>query len=273
MVNDDCRGYRKAGMQNARTKIFFLSKFFSEEKHAEQFVRGRLYANRLGYFRELESDSVRADAYEGVSLLRGDVSLAATIDGLRTERITIPEHELAGPSEVRMDWTEHVNLICMHAAHSGSHVEISDLQVDEFKKQHIDIPEDCLKFGDHAVLITNYLQFVKRVTSAVKENKHYSLVGGLVRYSDYPAIDITGVDVVFCKRERFKSEREYRFAIRTGSDVHDPLILETGDLSDIAIRCSSAEINDLIRQMTFRSGGWKVGRAGGSSGVGVLEGG
>ena len=267
MVHAAYREHCKAGRRNGRTKIFFLAKFFSEEQHAEQFMRGRLYANRLGYFRDLERDSVRADAYEGVSLLCGNIDLAATIDGLRTERITVPEHELAGPVEVRMDWTEHVNLLCMHAAHSSGDIEISSSQAEEFKRQHIDIPEDCLKFGDYAVLITDFLQFVKRVKSAVQKYRNYRLVGGLVMYSDYPAIDITGIDVVFCKRERYKSEREYRFAIHTGSDVRDPLILETGDLSDIAIRCNSAEINDLL-QMSFRSDDREVGRAGGGGGVG-----
>ena len=197
-----------------------------------------------------------------VSRLRGDISLAATIDGLRTERIIVPEHELAGPTEVRMDWTEHVNLICMHAAHSGSYIDIPATKVDEFKRQQIEIPTDCLKFGDHAVLITNFLQFVKRVNDAVQKIEDYRLVGGLVMYSDEPTIDITGIDTVFHKNERYKTEREYRFAIFTGSDICDPLILETGDLSDIAIRCNSAEINDLI-QMSFRSRDGEVGRAGG----------
>jgi len=140
-----------AGRRNSRTWIFFLAKLFSEEQHAEQFIRGRLYANRLGYFRELEDDSVRADAYEGVSLLRGDVSLAATIDGLRTERITVPEHELAGPVEVRMDWTNHVNLLCMHAAHSGDYINIPASSVDRFMSEQIEIPEEFLGFGEHAV--------------------------------------------------------------------------------------------------------------------------
>ena len=141
----------------------------------------------------------------------------------------------------------------MHAAHSAGHVEIDASQFDEFKRQHIEIPKDCLKFGDHAVLITDFLQFVKRVKGAVQRNREYRLVGGLVMYSDEPDIDITGVDTIFCKRERYKSEREYRFAISTGSDFCDPLILEVGDLSDIAIRCNSAEINDLL-QISFRSG-------------------
>ena len=49
--------------------IFFLAKFFNDEQHAEQFLRGSLYANRLAYFRNLEGDRNRADAYEGVGLL------------------------------------------------------------------------------------------------------------------------------------------------------------------------------------------------------------
>ena len=232
--------------------IFFLAKFFSDEQYAEQFLRGNLYANRLAYFRSLEGDGNRADAYEGVGLLRGDIELSVSINGSQTERIVIPERELAEPIEVRMDWTEHVNLLCMHAAHSGDYSDVPVGRVDQFKKEQIEIPEECLDFGGHAVMITNVPEFMKRVRNAVRETEDYRLVRGLVRYDDEPSIDVTEVDTIFHKREHYKHQREYRFAIFTGSVICDPLILETGDLRDIAISCNSAEINAGI-QMSFRT--------------------
>ncbi len=240
--------------------IFFLAKFFNEEPYAEQFMRGRLYANKLAYFRKLEGDSNRADAYEGVGLLRGDLDLSVSIDGSQSERIIIPECELAEPIEVRMNWTEHVNLLCMYAAHSGTYTNIADDRIDQFKKEQIEIPKECLEFGQYAVLITNVLQFVKRVKDAVRKTEDYGLVGRLVRYGGKPPIDVTGVDTIFHKREHYKNQREYRFAVFTGSDIRDPLILETGDLSDIAIRCNSVKINEGI-QISFRSGNGQSGHA------------
>ena len=229
-------------------------------------MRGRLHANRLAYFRELEGDPVRADAYEGVGLLRGELDLTASIDGSRTERIKIPESEPTEPIEIRMNWTEHVNLICMNAAHSGGYTNIPLGRIDQFKRDQIEISRECLDFGKHAVLIIHVSQFVKRVKDAVRKIESYRLGGRLVRYSDQPPIDVTGIETIFHKRERYRSQREYRIAIYTGSDICNPLVLEVGDLSDIAIRCNSAEINEGI-QMSFRPDDGEAGRAGGGGGV------
>ena len=226
--------------------IFILAKFFSKERYAEQFISGSLHANRLVFFRNLEGDDNRADAYEGVGLLRGDTDLSASINGSKTEKIKIPECEFAGPLEVRMNWTEHVNLLCMHAVHSGDYTNIPVGRIDQSKKEQIKIPNESLDFGEHAVLITKVSQFVERVKNAVRETEDYGLIGRLVKYDDDPSIDVTGVDTIFHKRERYKNQREYRFAVFTGSDICDPLVLETGDLSDIAFRCKSGEINEKI---------------------------
>ena len=225
-------------------------------------MHGYIRANRLARFRDLEHNSLRGDPYEGVNRLRGEIKLSASINESYTNRIRIPERELAKPVELRMNWTEHVNLICMHAAHSGDYINIPARIVDRFKREQIEIPEECLGFGEHAVVIKSFPKFVKRVKDAVRRTEHYRVVHRLVRYSDELSFDLTGVDTVFHKRQRYKSQREYRFAIFTGSDRCDPLILETGDLSDIAIRCNSAEINQGL-QMSFRSSDGEAGRAGG----------
>ena len=231
--------------------IFFLAKFFGDEQHAEQFLRGSIYANRLAYFRNLEGEGNRADAYEGVGLMRGDIELSVSINGSQTERIVVPERELAGPIEVRMDWTEHVTCSACMLRIVATTATYLLAGLTSFKKEQIEIPKECLDFGEHAVLITKVPQFVERVKNAVRETEEHGLVGRLVRYSNEPSIDVTGVDTIFHKRESYRNQREYRFAVFTGSDICDPLILETGDLSDIAIRCNSAEINEEI-QISFQ---------------------
>ena len=234
--------------------IFFLAKFFKNEEHAEQFMRGKLYANRLVHFRELEGDANRGDVYEGVALLQGELKLALSTDGSPRQEITITERDLEGPMEVRMNWTNHVNLFCMYAAHSGDYENILPDRVDQFKKEQIEIPNDCMAFGEHSVVITNAPQFVERVKGAVRKIKNYKLRGRgrLIRYGGAQPLAITSVNTIFHKRDEYKHQREFRFAFFTGKDICDPLILEIGDISDIAVRCNSAEINRGI-QMSFRT--------------------
>ncbi len=40
-------------------------KFYGKKEHAEKFMGGHLYANRIGYFRAIEEDSQRSDPDEG----------------------------------------------------------------------------------------------------------------------------------------------------------------------------------------------------------------
>ena len=49
--------------------IFFLVKFFDDEKCVNDFISGKLFANRLSYFKKIEKDEYvsRSDRHEGVS--------------------------------------------------------------------------------------------------------------------------------------------------------------------------------------------------------------
>ena len=224
--------------------IYFLAKFFECEEYADQFIQGEMYANRLIYFRELEGDANRADIHEGVSLLEGDLRLTLATDDPPPQKTIITERDLAGPIEVRMDWTKYVNLFCMHAAHRGDYDNIPAYRIDEFKKSQIEIPDICMDFGDHAVVVIDVPEFIKRVKAAIRRCNTYQLIGNqLVRYGGPPPPDITSVDTIFYKNERYKHHREYRFAFSTGETVCDPLVLDIGDISDVAIRCNSCEIN------------------------------
>lgn len=47
--------------------IFFLAKVFDNENYAEDFISGKVFANRLSYFKELEEEDSanRSDRHEG----------------------------------------------------------------------------------------------------------------------------------------------------------------------------------------------------------------
>lgn len=48
--------------------IFFFVKVFTKKTHAEDFLRGTLYSNRLAFFKKLEEDTQanRSDRHEAV---------------------------------------------------------------------------------------------------------------------------------------------------------------------------------------------------------------
>ena len=72
-----------------------LATFFQEEKYANDFVEGRLFANRLSYFKKLEGDERRGDEDEGAIVFqRGNFTLELTVvdedtGEAQTDRITI----------------------------------------------------------------------------------------------------------------------------------------------------------------------------------------
>lgn len=239
--------------------VFFLAKFFKNERHAEQLIRGRLYANKLSYFRAIEGDAARNDTYEGVTLWRGgELKIWPSTDDDRGEHqgITITDRDLVSPLEVQPDWTDHVNLFCMYAGHSGDYKTIPADHVNQFKKERLEIPDECLAFGEHAVIV-DAQQFVERIKGAVRKIKNCRFARGLVRYDGKPPFDITRANILFYKRDEYKQQREFRFAFFPGEDIRGPLTLELGDLSDIAIRCNSSEINRNM-QLSIRDTGSSV---------------
>ena len=46
--------------------IFFLMKIFEKEEYANDFLKGKMFANPLSYFKEMEDEDGRGDEYEGI---------------------------------------------------------------------------------------------------------------------------------------------------------------------------------------------------------------
>ena len=219
--------------------IFFFVKFFKEEDHAKQFVSGVMYANRISYFKGIE-ESNRGDRHEGAILLQPDQA-RIKINGMDITG------DLAEAVEVQMNWTNDLNVFCMYAAHSGDQETLSVESIDDFKEM-MRIPEDCLSFGSHAVVITSASKFLQRVkAAALREN--YGVHGRLVKYYDprnFHGGSPEEIEPIFNKRDEYEHQHEYRIAI-TGVEGNGPLILDIGDISDISTLMDAAEINDKLK--------------------------
>ena len=80
------------------------------------------------------------------------------------------------------------------------------------------VPERCFKLGQHAVVVTDVLEFMRRFGAAIAVNR-YRAWSHLVRYYDPSSFHghFEGINPVFRKRIEFGYQREYRFAIDTGT--------------------------------------------------------
>ena len=228
--------------------IHFLVKVFSEQDHANKFLRGELSVRRLSWFKKLEGDDGRGDEYEAAIMPRRD-NLIITLESKdvvsgEVEEFTIPMEDLAAPPILQPEHFDHINVFCMYAAHSGDFKQISEDNVQDYRRQ-LELPEDCLKLGRYAVVITNTPEFVKRVKMGA-HRQGYMIYRGLVRYYD-PEVGTPlaplDIGMVFTKREKYAHQKEFRFAIDTGTSGCEPITLNIGEIDDIAIRLNTADMN------------------------------
>ncbi len=234
--------------------ILFFVKIYEKEEHADDFVRGSLFANRLRYFKQIENRDGRGDKYEGAIVPKLDglcftLSCTDTHTGEVTE-IIIPKDDFAGPPIILPRWFDHINLFCMYSGHSGGTEKISADNLQCLKKQ-LEIPEDCTKLGRYAVLIKNPKEFIRRVRFGAKREK-YRICWRLVRYYDpevgTPRLE-SSLDSIFSKSKGYEYQREFRFAIDNGSEGRNHIILDIGEIDDITMCMDSREIN---RQIDIR---------------------
>ena len=221
-------------------RIFYLAKTNQNKEFADKFLDGYLHCKRLIWFRGAENDYLddsRADIYEGVSQHMQPQHIQLTINNVDLTR------ELAGPLTVQFDRFKYIHLFCMHSGHSGDFTHVSHKNVKNLEK-FVKITDRCKNFGDHTVLITDVGEFIRRV-EAVCKRKGYKIHRRLVNYYDPKHFHghFDGIDAVFMKREEYKQEREFRFAIDTGIAGNDAIDLYIGNIRDISMACHIDEAN------------------------------
>lgn len=222
--------------------VFFFVKVFSEKAHAEDFLRGTLYSNRLAFFKKFEEDAKanRSDRHEAVVGWYQPDKISLTLNGRDIK-------DLVAPVSLQMVQHNDLNIFCIYAAHNGPFEVITDENIFDLR-DHLYIPPDCLKLGDYAVVVTQAKPFIDRVVGAAKD-EGFGLKAGLVEYYD-PSLfsgNFSEDEAVFRKRKEFQHQREYRFSFDTGTSGDGPIKLNIGDISDIALLCSTSEVNNLLQ--------------------------
>lgn len=234
-------------------RVFFLAKFFEKKEYADDFLQGKLFLKPLSYFKEIEGEDGRSDQDEG-AIVRplGDGIITLTATNKETgevSEITLTKDDLAAPVSQYPEWCDRINLLCLYTGHSGDLQSVSVDNVNDFRKQ-LEIPEECVSFGEYAIIITNVPEFLRRIRVAA-EQKGYQICGGLVTYYDPEAgtpPTRTNTETIFHKRKEYEYQSEFRIAVNANRNEPTSLNLSIGDISDIAFPMRTSEIN---RQMSF----------------------
>jgi hypothetical protein len=236
--------------------IWLFVKFFTEEKYADQFLKGELYLNRLSYFKKIErEDDGRVDTNEAVATWWQPDDLVMTLNAPGIGEIRITSKDLAAPVSMSFVYHDHVHVFCLYAMHTSS-LESLDPQRDlaehegELQKQ-LQIDERCLKFGPYAVVI-QAVPFIDRLKEALRR-KGMAARLALVQYYDDETFhgEIPPKDVPFRKQKRFNYQQEYRLCVYTNREGDNPLTIDIGDLSQICTKVDSPQLNEFRIQLSL----------------------
>jgi len=193
---------------------------FSEPRFLEAFRNeGLLFMNPLEYFRSLEGDPARGDAYEGVSHVMqpmhiGEFVIDSGLPGVG--KLTADPKELCAP--VRISLTEMLacNVFCMFAI-------TAPIDGDIILPVHRD------ELGSAFVLVLNTPELLRRVDAACIGAGVSKLEFGLVEY--YDGLAYSGEVGPFRKRAIYRHQSEFRIVVRPGLNL--PRYLRVGSLRDI----------------------------------------
>ena len=237
-------------METSRKRFLMLVKSYSRKQYANKMLAGKLHARRLKKFRETE-DLARRDEYEGTMLWEEGTLSLRNGDG---EWWNVPPNDLAGPIERRFHLLDNLNLFCMTAFRSDLGPWPSWELVDQVRHQVEESLPTCSKMGEHAVVITDAKEFLRRVARAA-EREDWQLCSSFVKYYDSYPPDVAFGDEqsfmpAFLKRREYELEREFRIALNTGTVGDDPVTLDIGDIRDIGWYTETRELDNLQCRMT-----------------------
>lgn len=221
---------------------FVLVKFLTEEVHLRDLLDGKIYANRLSWFRRIEEsdDSGRGDKYEGIVGWFQSGRGVLTLDG-----VDIMPH-IDRPIEIRSNRLDHYNLYCTTYGWVDEDV-LSGLSDDDSEElsNTLMITRSQLSLGQYAVVIKDVHEFTRRMKEAA-DTRGYVIGHKQVEYYNpdtYYGVT-SAADAIFRKQDRHSYQHEFRFVIATQTEGDEPIILDIGDMRDIAIGVRTAELNE-----------------------------
>ena len=226
-----------------------LVKCYRDKDHADKMLAGELHAGRLWKFRETE-DRARRDEFEGTMLWEDGILTLRAGEG---ESVTVSPNDLDGPIERRSHLVDNLNVFCMTVFRSDLGPWPSWHLVDQVTQQVAESLPTCRKFGEHAVVITDAKEFLRRVRRAA-ERKDWQVRSSRVQYYDAYPLDVAFGDdrsfaPAFWKSRDYQSEREFRIAMNTRTMGDNPVTLHIGGIRDIAQYIRTRELGSLQYQM------------------------
>lgn len=234
--------------------FLYFVKFFSDEAHADQFRAGKLYANRLSYFQDLEDKCTegRSDRNEAVAAWLQPEETTIIIQDISGNKFEITKNDLAAPVSMSFNVYGNWPVFCVHAIYldgfdnKDGEILLNAEDVPRFEKQ-LDVDDKCSKFGNFAVIVSA-AQFVERLRNEVlRASKKCAF--GLVKY--YNPSTFNGVfslkEIPFHKHDKFAYQREFRFCFPTDDSGNDALILDIGDISSFSCKVEAGKINNHLR--------------------------
>jgi len=195
------------------------------------FLDGKIYMNRLSYFSALKENKEdnRADPREGLVAIWQPKDVIIEVNG----RVLT---SIASPIESRQNKNAHLHLFCLFtAATSESHL-LNPADNRQGILDDFNVSEECTKLGDYYVVIHNTQKFIERMVRSIREAGYGdSAEAGMVEYYDPESFTGEfGDRAAFYKTKNFTHQKEYRFVVNTQTENDAPLILDIGDIRDIA---------------------------------------
>lgn len=240
-------------MLSTNDKVFLLARVFSDKRHAEQFLQGKLYANRLSTFKNIEGDLARGDKFEargdeyegGVMIDPDGVSMVIQRQDSRTgesQEVVLEGHHFGSSIKMKLPYFDHLNLFCMYGIRL-SELDLTPENTDTIKER-VSISDKFYGFGNHVVVITNATKFINRVVIAANRER-YGLEFDFVTYYD-PEVGTPlipqSIETIFAKRKKFAWQEEFRFVFNTFTQGEQAVILDIGSIADIAFLGSTSDM-------------------------------
>lgn len=209
-------------------KILAFIKFFEKQKYAQEFIEGKIYANKLSYFKKVEGNTgVKMDKYEGIQAIYQPNKSIIKVNGEVTDIIR--------PARVSYKKHEYENIFCLYALIMPN----VDKDIKDIKNQLM-ISSKCEELGKYAVIV-HADKFLKKMEKQLNKLM-VNYATGLVNYYDYNTFhgQFDDDSVLYNKIKKFEYQKEFRFVINSGVDKE--LILEIGSIKDITIFYKTKDI-------------------------------
>jgi hypothetical protein len=236
-------------------KIALLVKVFDKEEFADAFIKeGEMFCKTIGQFKRIEDDIARGDKFEAPSDWYQSDRVSLTLSFMTPDggNKSFPIEGLAGPLVTQRAAHDRLNAYCMYAVTVPDFEEKYETEEERLRvierinsmlKVHATLSEEMLALGEHAVLIFKVVDFIEKVSKAVK-SEGYSSWRGLVDYFDPENFhgSFGEIESVFKKRKIYSYQNEFRFVFDS-SKPEGAKTVRIGPLDGIALKLKTREIN------------------------------